>query len=394
VSTPPWPAEFPLVAACSRWPPSADRDAAIRAAAPHETNWPRLQRIAARQRVEGLVQAGLTAANIASPPALRARAMEVAARSLAQAVETARLQALLRADGIACLALKGAAVEKLAYGRLGLKDAWDIDLLVEPAAAPAALRRLDEAGYALVEPSGLRTGQIRVWVALAKECELANRESGMRVELHWGLADGPVLLAGLSVTSPSQTVAIAPGLALVTLAPEETFAHLCVHGALHGWSRLKWLADLAGILSHEGVDGVERLYRRSLELGAGLCSAQALLLCGRLLAMDLPDALEAELRSRPLAGWLESVALTTMTGAGAERELEARPFARTRVLLAELALPGTPSGVWRQLRYRSVSVTDRVRLPLPRGLGFLYWILRAPLWLWRRFRELAPGPTR
>lgn len=353
-------------------------------------DWKRVARIARRQRVQGLVHAGLSRTAIARPTeipeSLAEAARNIARRGLVQAVESGRLQSLLDAARIPNLVLKGAAVEMLAYGRLGRKDAWDIDLLVSPADVESARKVLKDAGYALVQPENLSAAQFRTFIQLARECEFSHRQNGITVELHWGLADGPTLLPGMSVASSAQLVTVTDTLRLRTLAPEELFAYLCVHGAMHGWSRLKWLADLAALVAAESPEMVEQLYRRSRALGAGLCSAQALLLCERLLSASIPPALLDELRRSRRAAWLVRIALKTMIG-GVERELEARPFASTRILLAQFVLCGSWANAAAQLRYRALSIHDRVHTPLPKGLRFLYPLLRAPLWLWRRLAK-------
>ena len=383
--------EFLLVAACCRWPPSPGRDASIRAIAEGPIEWTRVLRIAGRQRVEGLLHSGLASASVSPPADFRAElgvlARDIARTSLASAAEAGRLQALLHDRGIESMVLKGAAVEILAYGALGAKHAWDIDLLVSPDEVETACEVLDSAGYQLVEPVGLTRPQLLTWIDLAKECELVHRDSGQRVELHWRLVDGPVLLPNMSVSSPSQLVAITNRLCLRTLAREELFSYLCVHGAMHGWSRLKWLADLAALLAHESPEAIEPLYRRSLDLGAGACSAQALLLCERLLGTPLPPSLKDELLGKPVVRWLCQFALATMTGGGAEAELRARPFARTQILMAQFALGGGWRHAAAQVRYRAISVHDRTHLPLPRPLHFLYPVLRLPLWLSRRLKS-------
>jgi hypothetical protein len=205
----------------------------------------------------------------------------------------------------------------------------------------------------------------------------------VHVELHWGLVDGPVLLPAMSVASPSQWVSVTETLRLRTPAREELFAYLCVHGAMHGWSRLKWLADLAALLARETPESIDQLYRHSRALGAGVCPAQALLLCEQLLDATICPALSRELCNVGGAPRLAAFALDIMAG-GRDQELDARLFAATRILISQLALGGTWRHALAQLRHRMVSVHDRVYLPLPRGLRFLYPVLRAPLWLWRR----------
>src|SRR5215468_1065751 len=61
--------EFLLVAACSIWPPSKKRDAAIEQAARSPLEWDRVVRVAVRQRVIGLVHDGLRRAQITVPEA-------------------------------------------------------------------------------------------------------------------------------------------------------------------------------------------------------------------------------------------------------------------------------------------------------------------------------------
>jgi len=379
--------EFELVAACCVWPPSPERDSAVLAAASGAIVWPLVTRIAARQRVEGLVQASLALARVKLPAgiaeALAARARDIARRALAQGAESLRLQGLLGDSRIANLVLKGAAVEILAYGELGRKDAWDIDLLVSPTDAVRATQVLRAAGYEIVQPRNLSADQFSLYVALARECEFLDPRSGLTVELHWGLADGPVLLPELSVDSPSQAVPLSHDKGLLTLARPELFAYLCVHGAMHGWSRLKWLADLAALLGKEDPQSIVQLYRRSLELSAGLCCAQALLLCRRLFGTPVSAELAAELARIPGVPWLVRAALDTMAGGGA-RELDARPLVAARILLMQLVLCGSWRGAGAQMRYRAISVHDRVVTPLPKGLELLYPFVRAPLWLWRR----------
>ena len=55
----PFPPELLLVTACCRWPPSPEREAAVRDAAAARIDWELFPRVVARHRVEGLVHDGL-----------------------------------------------------------------------------------------------------------------------------------------------------------------------------------------------------------------------------------------------------------------------------------------------------------------------------------------------
>src|SRR6185503_3195159 len=268
--------EFLLAAACCRWPPSAERRGAIAAAAARVADWNGFLAVVRRQRIAGLAHAALSEAGIA-PPAeiarqLAARAQAIAQRNRALAAETALVQ--------------------LAYGTLALKHARDIDLLVAPEQAAAAMLLLERDDYALRLPAAqMSEAQRRLYVQYGHDVEMVSRERSASIELHWRLAYNMTLLRGIDARAPTQAVAL-PGGAVRTLADEALFAYLCVHGALHGWARLKWLADLNAWLSGRGE--LERRYREADAVGAGLCAGLALLLCRRLFDLELPAGLQRD----------------------------------------------------------------------------------------------------
>jgi hypothetical protein len=380
-------AEFGLLAACCRWPVS---EAAVRVAAT-EIDWDALLKLAMRQRVSGLVHRALMAAEIVPPPAAAAelarRADTIAQRNAMQAAETVRLQGLLARAGIASLALKGAALAQLAYGTLDLKHARDIDLLVLPAQAEAALHVLEDDRYALRLPAArLSPAQRRAVMRYGKDVELVHRGGEPHVELQWRASPNAHLLHGVDARAPAQDVVLPQGV-VRTLAPRELFAYLCVHGASHSWSRLKWLADLNALIENKSNVEIVALYRYAQSLGAGLCAGQALLLCEKLLALKLPVELAVELRRDPRLKKLLGVALQAMAqpSAVADRGI----IGVAQEVLAQFRLGRGWGFVGEQCRLAAVGIDDVVRVPLPPLLVFLYPLMRLPLWLWRRLRWAA-----
>ena len=390
VTTRTLPAEFALACACCR-PDGAARDSAVQAAA-SDIDWGRFARVLARHRVEGLAHEALRMAGVAmdAPEArsLRRTATEIGAAGLRLAAESARLQAVLDEAGIANLILKGATIDRLAWGRIGLKRAWDIDLLVLPADTGRARRVLTEAGYDLTTPEAPDEAVFETWVSLAKECVFHHRESGLVVELHWRVADAATLLPTLTARAPSQVVRLSPTLSLRTFEDAALFAYLCVHGTSHAWSRLKWLADIGAILAKRDEAGRIDLYRRARPLVAGHCPATALLLCEQLLGLPLPAALASELRANRKARRLADLALDAMTGGNGTTEIASRTLFSERILLSHLLFADGWKYLWTEGSRQSVSLHDHQRLRLPPALGFLYAPLRAPLWVWRRIRRL------
>jgi hypothetical protein len=250
---------------------------------------------------------------------------------------------------------------------------WDIDLLVPRDSIEPAAAALEAAGYRLVLPRGPKGRErLGLWHRHWKESVWITPGGRLTVELHSRLNDNPLLLPGVGVDSPSQRVEVSKGRFLETLRTDELFAYLCVHGASSAWFRLKWIADLGALLGDSPPPEIERLYRRSQELGAGRAAAQALLLCERLLGTPVPPPLVAELRSDRVNRWLLSVALRKLAGRTLTAELDERLLGTGTLHLMQFALLPGLGFKYSELRRRLINPADRIAVPLPRVLGFLY----------------------
>lgn len=378
--------EFLLVAACCRWPLSDQAIKSIKIVATAQIDWSELLRAAVRQRAVGLVHNALLAARTEIPAAVAAslaqRAERIAAHNKTLAAETAKLQQALGAAGIPALALKGVALAELAYGTLDAKHTRDIDLLVLPRDAEAALQLMEAQGYALaLPPTHLSAAQRRAVMYYGKEIELMRGD--MRVELQWRAAANAQLLKGVDAGAPSQEVAL-DGARVRTLAEADLFAYLCVHGATHFWSRLKWLADLNALIARKGEAALMALYCHAQTKGAGLCAGQALLLCQRLLDLRLPAELAGEFRQDRRLERLVAIAMRAMTNP--DPVLDRGVVGVAQGVFAQFLLGRGWAFFAAQCRTASVNIGDVIRLPLPPALRFLYPLLRLPLWLARRLR--------
>jgi hypothetical protein len=375
------PPEFSLVAACCRWPPSPLRDHAVQEAAAG-VDWGRVVAVARRHRVEGLVHDGLRRAGLAPPPdvaaPLAAAGAAIARQNLIFAGEAHRLDGLLETAGVRFLFLKGVTLNMLAYGTLALKKAADIDVAVEPDDYPAAIEAVRLAGYRCLTPGP--EADVAAIVAFSAHTKHSIwTRGGVCLELHTSLVDSAAMLGGVTVSSPRQRVTIAPQIDLPTLAPDELFAYLVVHGATHAWSRLKWLADVAALLASVGEDRIEPVYRLSVALGAGRSGAQALLLSEQLLGLRLPLLLSRELNDDRAVRYLAGVARAAMLRGG-DKELHEMMLGTASIHLSHLRLKKGLAFKLHELRRKlSSGEDDSVLAPL----------LAAPKWLLRRARRAA-----
>ena len=376
------PAEFALVAACAAWPPSQRRDDAIRAAAAG-VDWAKVIAFAERHRIAGLVRHSLSSAGITPPAAeaadLNARSHKIAVGELLLASEAARLYAALQGIGIRTQVLKGVAVAMLAFGRLGLRFNHDIDLLVARPDIPAGVSVLEKAGYVRIEPAAdASEHEVEQWIRTHKDLVFRHASHGSIVELHWRLFDNRYLLPDFA-SAEAETVSLPGGMTLQALPRERALLYMCVHGAEHAWSRLKWLADVGAMLQAGGDGAAERLYALAETHHVHRAAAQAILLCGRLFGAPVPARVLADARSDRRIRILEQVALHSMT-AGDGAELEALSFGSTQKNLSHYLLA---SG-WRYWASEvAFDVSDMSRTPVPAGMRALGPAARALLWAWR-----------
>ncbi|HEU4499510.1 MAG TPA: nucleotidyltransferase family protein, partial [Sphingomicrobium sp.] len=293
---------------------------------------------ARRHRVQGLAWNALAqyADQLPSDAVemLSSEARAIAATNLGIAAECSGLRHAFAQADVRLLFVKGLSVGALAYRSPMLKMGWDIDLLVDPTDLVVASGLLAERGYSLRLPGSV--DQLQAWHGWSKE-SVWTRDGSFHVELHTRLADNPRLIPAIDVHSPRQMVEIAPRTSLPTLAEEELFAYLAVHGASSAWFRLKWISDFAALLHGRRADEIERLYRRSLVLGAARAAGQALLLADRLFdTLEPIPALREELRRDQATRLLCSAALRLMTNQTrepTEKALGTLPIHWTQFLL-------------------------------------------------------------
>lgn len=313
--------EFKLLAACCNWPLDMSK---VRTQSSAAIDWTLLLRLGRRHRVTSLVNNAFACSPDCLPDYARdelaATAQQVAMKSLHQAAEAHRLQGLLEAAGIAPLFIKGSALAMLAYGSLALKTAYDIDILIRRQEIAPAFEVLRAAGYLPTLGNDIDDVRLREWADKSKDTTWRHPLHGFVVELHTRLFANPNLLPGLPFDTP-QKVFISPGRVLATLSAQELPVYLSAHGAIHGWARLKWLADLNALMSHAGRDGLERLFDAARRQGAGRTAGQAILLMHMVFDRPVSDAIIRDVKRERFTRLATWVSKSTMTSFGA-RELD------------------------------------------------------------------------
>lgn len=287
--------EFRLAVECCRHsfrePPPHDDPV------PNQLGWNRFLRLVRFHRIEGLVWnalAGQARLPDAVAGALQQAASAIAAANLHAKADCQRLLLRFEATKVPILFLKGLTLSALAYGDPAIKAAIDIDLLIDPRDVNQATELLLESGCKLICPRD--EGRLEAWHRTWKESLWRKEGSALEIDLHTRAANNPRVIPTITVHSSSRSVDIGDGISLPTLADDELFAYLAVHGASSAWFRLKWISDFAALLQAKPPPEIERLYRRSQQLRAGRAAGQALLLADDLFkSLDRLPSLRREL---------------------------------------------------------------------------------------------------
>lgn len=324
---------------------------------PDGLDWSALDRLAHFHRVPGLVWNTLEPLASHAPDAIAERfaaeGRTLLATNLQTALECFRLLRAFRGGGIPLLFIKGLTIAALAYRSPLMKAAWDVDILVPPHQLTEAAVMLKTLGYRIVTP--VNEAKLAHWHSAHKDSLWRRNDPDIHVELHPRLVDNPDILSSVGIASPVQEVQVAPGVVLPTLATDELFSYLCVHGASSAWFRLKWIADLAGLLHGIGTSRIEALYARSQELGAARTAGQALLLADDVFGTLEGSVLRESLSQDRAVARLASAASKQLT---AGTEPTAQRFGTWRIHWTQLLLkPG--------FRFKAGELARQVR----EGLG-------------------------
>ncbi len=161
--------------------------------------------------------------------------------------ELIRIVDHLSSRGIAVMPYKGLALAELVYGDIALRQAGDIDLLIQPDDFRRVCEAVGELGYVphdcfsqVAERAQLKSGY---------ECAFDGAAGRNLLEVQWAIQPRfyAIDFDMTGLFERATTVAVA-GQPMKTPSVEDLFLVLAAHAAKHVWGRLIWLCDLARIM--------------------------------------------------------------------------------------------------------------------------------------------------
>jgi hypothetical protein len=170
---------------------------------------------------------------------------------------------VLKDHGIRTAIFKGSVLAQMAYGEVSLRQAGDIDLLIDRAGFGEARALLESLGYEMTPQ--LTEPQLASHLSFHCEIPFMRDEWFTIVDLHWGLAPRSFVF-GLDaevVMSRLQSIRFA-GTTIATFCDEDMVLYQSMHGAKHLWHRLEWIISLAELIRASKIDWSVVLQRAEL----------------------------------------------------------------------------------------------------------------------------------
>jgi Uncharacterised nucleotidyltransferase len=385
--------EFQLALACAHWPLRTQDQIEIRRLVSEPLEWKWFIRIIERNQILPLVYHNLR--NCLSSDchaevlrAIRTTAVGYTGHSMAQAAELVRVTESVKNAGFEIVALKGVSLAILAYGNLAIRSPGDIDLLVSGAEVFDVERILRSLGYSRLEPrTEFTPKRLEYYLRYYKHFTYLSEANSTPIELHWRLFHNIPLLQEADAKFPPTTPVEIGSSVVYTLPRHELFLYLCVHGAIHGWPILKWLADIGALLSAMDNDDISEIAELAKQRGLVAEFRAALKLADLFLAVEA-STVEFPSEANPVTERIVAMAQRLLTAK--DYCLEVQRLPRLAMFFYDLRLRSS----WRyrseDIRRALVHPPDWDWINLPDALFPLYAVFRPVSWLFRH----SPGLSR
>jgi hypothetical protein len=353
--------------------------------------WPDLVRLARHHLILPLVYFHLRSlADNAIPDSTLANLAQANRKAvttnLLQQAELAHLvKNHLTPRGIRHVTVKGLSLAGRYYPDMALRQARDIDLLVEPSHLHELTSDLLDHGYKLITSRKVDgDADLRIYCALNGEVTMASPR-GVPVQLHQLLdfngCQFPVQAAEL--IGEAETITL-NGRDFPVLPTTDLFVYIAHHHGRHQWSRLHWLADLDAIMSHPTFDA-EQVSSRASALGMTPVVEAALSLHEVLFSAASPHRATSRFSRRISADCLHYLQESTPPPEQIREEQRKSGIGIVHTWLRTFSYNWHCNTHWRnRLRYlfsiSKATYADYLFLRLPPGLHGLYRPIRPIRW--------------
>src|SRR5215212_3414652 len=199
-----------------------------------------------------------------------------------------RVYKLFKEHEIPVALFKGPVLARMAYGEMSLRQAGDIDLLINREHFDRARMLLASLGYQM-HPE-LTAAQLASHLNFHCELSFMRDDWFTVVDLHWDLAPRSFVfkVKAEEILSRLQTISLA-GTTVETFSAEDLVLYQSMHGAKHLWRRLEWISALAESLRATPAISWETITERAASAHATRMLALGLRLVQQFSDVNVPS---------------------------------------------------------------------------------------------------------
>lgn len=284
------------------------------------------------------------------------------------------LLSTLQKHDIPVIPLKGPILTKRLYGSVTHRRFEDLDLLVSPAHVSRASAILQDRGYKRKLPLPKKRSQLYIQKGVSSEYLFHKFDGSRIVELHWALSPRvfsfpvssfrQIYARTTAITLKNQTINV--------LKRDDLLLYLCIHGTKHQWSQLKWIRDVARIISQSDQSNLTPLVQKAETLGRKRIFLLGVLLAHTFFSSPLPSPLKSKIRRDHILQQLHNRTCKNLIYQDRSPSFFG-DFTPYHLLSFERFRDQLSHSI-RMLT--SVSVRDLHAIPLPSWLFFLYPLIR------------------
>ncbi|HEY9873066.1 MAG TPA: nucleotidyltransferase family protein [Candidatus Obscuribacterales bacterium] len=217
-----------------------------------------------------------------------------AQKNLALTAELVKLIKLFQKNGIPIIPFKGAILASFVYKKLTLREFIDIDILIPEQFIKESSNLLNLQGYK--SQFKINDAHIANYAKINNEQTFWHKDKQVTVDLHWELLPKPFNSYAALAWSRNEQVYL-KNTAVQSINIETLLLYLCAHGTKHSWSHLKFLCDIAELISsHPDLDW-HWIEAQSEKLGNKQMLLLGLYLCQELFGTVLPAHLVQQLQT-------------------------------------------------------------------------------------------------
>lgn len=289
--------------------------------------------------------------------------------------EIIRTTKVLAKNNIPYFIVKGVPLSQYAYKDYTIRQAKDIDILIDPINLEKAHNLITQLGYTVTFPTYALKGFKRSYYLLHRhDIAVFNVERNIEIELHFNL-NFPGVPFFRTKYLPKECINISNH-NICVLKNEYHLLYLMQHAATHAFSRLRWLHDIVLFLENTLID-IEEVFALSKTLKTEHIVIQTLILIKNIYKIDkiaINQLIEKNYTKhiRHLAIIAEEF-MTTDYEFGVTHNIFNKMFLKYRYYLVKLAIKGEKAKTLIADLFKIDQVFPYITMPKYLSMG--YYIL-------------------